>query len=36
MRIPPPAPGQRMASYDDQLEIVQEALAAEGRAGRGS
>jgi uncharacterized iron-regulated membrane protein len=33
MRIPAPAAGQRMASYDDQLEIVQEALAAEGREG---
>lgn len=33
MRIPAPAAGQRMASYDDQLEIVQDALAAEGRAG---
>ena len=32
MRIPAPAAGQPMASYDDQLETVQDALTADGRA----
>jgi uncharacterized iron-regulated membrane protein len=33
MRIPAPTAGQSMASYDDQLAIVHEALAADGREG---
>ena len=33
MRIPAPAAGQPMAPYDEQLEIVQEAMAAEQPVG---